>query len=319
MLLFPTILKFLLLGKNIHIRQRIKSLCTLLFHQKETMRKIWNIDLKSINKIIRIKRTWFYIEHSNVSGGNFENGSFGSGFFYQDSFNLYLVTARHVVLDEIYDEKGNIVDYKLKSQIGLIKFYARSSDRSVANEMKCDFLRLFHSGNLRFSRTDDILVAKIARVVWEDYVHVEYFDFIERIGERSRINPYVLNLIGNFENTNLGDDVFIFGFPKSLGLDKIEQYDFDRPLLRKGTLAGRNIENQTIVIDCPSFGGNSGGPVVEVFSHGTVRLIGIVVSFVPFTEYWVNPSYKIRNIEIDNSGYSIVEPIDKIMTLIDEF
>lgn len=248
----------------------------------------------------------------------FENGSFGSGFFYQDSLNLYLVTARHVVLSEVLDDKGNIVDYKLPSQTGLIKFYARNSDRSDVNEMKCDFLGLYQSGNMRFSPVDDVLVAKIARVIWDDYVHVEYLDFITRLGKRSRINTYLPDLVGGFDDTNLGNDIFIFGFPKSLGLNNIDQYNFDRPLLRKGTLAGRNVENKTIVIDCHSFGGNSGGPVIEVSYDRKIRLIGIVVSFVPFAEYWVNPGYKIRNIEIDNSGYSIVEPIDKIMSLIEE-
>ncbi len=249
----------------------------------------------------------------------FEEGSSGSGFFFQDSLNLYLVTARHVILNEVKDYQGKVIDYSLKSQFGKIKFYARNSDKSEANEMSCDFSGLFKAGLMKFGKKDDILVAEIAKIRYEKYVHVEYYEHIKRLGTISMINPYHIELVGYFEDTNLGDDVFIFGFPKSLGLGNISQFDFDRPLLRKGTLAGRYTKNRTIIIDCPSFGGNSGGPVIEITSNNQVKLIGIVTSFIPFIEHWVNPNYRIRNIEIDNSGYSVVEPIDKIIDVINEF
>ena len=75
----------------------------------------------------------------------------------------------------------------------------------------------------------------------------------------------------------------------------------------------------TIVIDSPTFGGNSGGPVLEIISNYPnidAKLIGIVVSFIPLEEIWYNPRYKITNKEIVNSGYTIIEPIEKIFNLI---
>lgn len=249
----------------------------------------------------------------------FDNGNSGSGFLFQDSFDIFLVTARHVVLNEVLNDKGKVIDYKLQSQNGTIKFYARESDKSEVNEMKCDFLKAYQSGNLKYSLTDDVLMVRLAKVKSDEYFHTEYLDFIFRQGKSTRINTYLPGAIGFFDDTQLGNDIFIFGYPKSLGLNKDDRYDFNRPLLRKGTLAGRNVESKTIIIDCPSFGGNSGGPVIEITNKGKIKLIGIVVSFLPYTEYWINPTYKIRNIEIDNSGYSVVEPIDKIIDLLNKF
>ena len=36
----------------------------------------------------------------------FDNGDFGSGLFYQDGGNLFLVTARHVIINEVKDNSG---------------------------------------------------------------------------------------------------------------------------------------------------------------------------------------------------------------------
>lgn len=52
------------------------------------------------------------------------NGDIGSGLIYQDTTNAYLVTARHVLFNEVKDSVGKIIDYALKSNMGLIKFYS---------------------------------------------------------------------------------------------------------------------------------------------------------------------------------------------------
>lgn len=46
------------------------------------------------------------------------------------------------------------------------------------------------------------------------------------------------------------------------------------------------------------------------------RIIGIVSQFVPFKETWINITHKISNLEISNSGYSIVTPIDPVLELL---
>ena len=73
---------------------------------------------------------------------------------------------------------------------------------------------------------------------------------------------------------------------------------------------------KTIIIDCPVYPGNSGGPVLEIdrenFMTTRFRIIGIVSEFVP----WVSLSPGDKNPEISNSGYSIVTPLDAIRELL---
>ncbi len=244
----------------------------------------------------------------------------GSGFIYNDSTHVYFVTARHVVLNEIKDHTGK-VDYQFISQKGTIKFYARTPERSEPNTMSIDFHELYKAGLLKFGLKDDILVAKIGTIKYDGYSRIEYVPFVERSGAISRLNSMNWEMVGKFDSTIIGDDVLISGFPASLGLKQNPQYDFKRPILRKGTLAGRYVEQKTLIIDCPSFGGNSGGPVIEVgesLYDNRVRLIGIVTSFIPLVEEWKNERYGITNVEVINSGYTVVEPIDKILDLIKE-
>ena len=252
---------------------------------------------------------------------DFESGISGSGCFYGDSNNVFIITARHVILQEKKDKKGKVIDYSLNGSKASVKFYARDSDKNSSNEMILDLIGLYKSGKLKYSPDSDILVINIAKIEYEGYPHVSYNKFVKRSGEMSMMNSFGAMHIGKFKDARPGNDIFIFGYPKSLGLKQQPQFDFNRPLLRKGTLAGKYIDKETIIIDCPSFGGNSGGPVLEVRGNpfnAKVQLIGIVVSFIPFTETWLNPTYNLKNMEIVNSGYSVVEPIDKILKLINE-
>jgi hypothetical protein len=93
-------------------------------------------------------------------------------------------------------------------------------------------------------------------------------------------------------------------------------------LLRKGIIAGKNPSRRTIILDCPSYYGNSGGPVVQAERLGLgkteFKIIGIVSQFVPFKETWVNVTHKMSHWEISNSGYTVVMPIDLVLDLIRE-
>ena len=117
--------------------------------------------------------------------------------------------------------------------------------------------------------------------------------------------------------------MFLFGYPTTLtGIipSVISIIATDEPLLRKGVVAGLSSKSDKIILDCPSYGGNSGGPVVQVdrepFGGGRFRPIGIVVSFIPYTEIWENRQTGMNHLNLINSGYSIVEPIDAIVLLL---
>jgi hypothetical protein len=118
------------------------------------------------------------------------------------------------------------------------------------------------------------------------------------------------------------NDVFIFGFPTSIGLKAIPQIDYLRPLLRAGVIAGTNEQAKTIILDCPAYGGNSGGPVLEIEEEDFVkkfRVIGVVSQFVPVAETWRNMTHGYNNTNISNSGYAIAIPMDFVLDLTAQF
>jgi hypothetical protein len=128
--------------------------------------------------------------------------------------------------------------------------------------------------------------------------------------------------IKKFDEVFTANDIYIMGYPPSIGIQQQPQIDYNAPLLRKGIVAGINQSNKTIVLDCLSFFGNSGGPVLQVihenFTSIRFDVIGIVIQYVPFTETWVNTTISYSNFQVHNSGYSIAEPMDSVLELIEK-
>jgi hypothetical protein len=242
-----------------------------------------------------------------------DNGGSGTGFLIRDSTCVYLVTARHVIIGEEQLPNGS-KKFGFFSNFGKIKAYPRDYEVSEPNIINIDFNYLYSNKKLTFSEGHDVLVAKIADV---DSIVVKYVDGISKTGVSTNINCFSIKELDSLKNVRAGNDVYIFGYPKSLALKELEQYDFNRPLLRKGTIAARDIRKQKVIIDCPSYPGNSGGPALMVDFEGNCKVIGIVVAFIPLIEQWQNSVYKeIRNVNVTNSGYSVVEPMDEIFKLI---
>jgi hypothetical protein len=120
-----------------------------------------------------------------------------------------------------------------------------------------------------------------------------------------------------FHDVTVSNDLFLFGYPTSLASNA--QLDRSTPLLRRGIVAGKT-EDQRLVIDCPVYFGNSGGLVMDVNecpNGRTYRGIGIATEMVPFTEeLWSKQFKKQVGVRYENSGYAIVEPMDRILELL---
>lgn len=119
-----------------------------------------------------------------------------------------------------------------------------------------------------------------------------------------------------------GDGIFLLGFPMGL-VDQIENL----PIVRGGTLArikdckaGRS---KSFFIDCQTFPGNSGGPVlnkVEIVSIegtnaiSTCFLIGIVAAYLPYQDIAISQqTSRPKIIFEENSGLSVVFPVSTIL------
>jgi hypothetical protein len=45
----------------------------------------------------------------------------------------------------------------------------------------------------------------------------------------------------------------------------------------------------------------------------------VLTEFIPYTETWENKTNKLTHVELSNSGYSVVTPIDKVLELISQY
>ena len=124
-----------------------------------------------------------------------------------------------------------------------------------------------------------------------------------------------------------GDFLYVLGFPMGL----VAQ-DRQHVILRQGVIARiRDLyekRNTDFIVDALVFPGNSGGPVVlkpEIVSiNGTkansnASLIGLIKSYIPYQDIAISQqTNKPRVIFEENSGLSIVEPVDHIIETISE-
>lgn len=124
-----------------------------------------------------------------------------------------------------------------------------------------------------------------------------------------------------------GDFVYVLGFPMGLVAP-----DRQHVILRQGVIARiRDLfekRNTDFVVDAVVFPGNSGGPVIlkpEVISitgtkaNSTAVLIGIIKSYIPYQDIAISQqTNRPRIIFEENSGLSLVEPVDHIIETIEE-
>jgi hypothetical protein len=240
----------------------------------------------------------------------------GSGFYLRRDTNIFLATARHVVGKLLNNQLALLSDSMLATS-----YWGTNSANT--NVIKIDLKTLVSGKNARFFIDRDIAILRIA---WADG------------SGKSMPTPGVVPLVPRinfqffadtdvnwkrFDEVFVGNDVYMMGYPGSIGDDQRKQIEYARPLVRKGCLAGRNAMNRTLIIDAAAFGGNSGGPVVEydqVAFQARWPLIGIVTELVPFMDQVeINNFSGAITKRLSHSGYAVVEPIDYVLQLISEW
>lgn len=124
-----------------------------------------------------------------------------------------------------------------------------------------------------------------------------------------------------------GDSVFIMGFPMGLiGQDR--QHVFVRSGIVSRIQDLFESKSKDFVVDSFVFPGNSGGPVLikpelvsitGTKSHNKSALIGIVKSYIPYTDIAISQQTgRPRIIFEENTGLTKVEPVDCIIETIEE-
>ena len=225
----------------------------------------------------------------------------GSGFIFNTGQNIYLLTAKHVLIGN----SGSLISDE-------IYFYSYPRNASKENyiEYKVNLRESFNQKKARFGNSFDIIAIQIG-IVQKNLIR--YYAFIHKTDKPNLINNFSLNdCVLTLDSINAGEEIFMIGYPKSLEITQHSNFDFNRPLLRSGVISGKDYEHNTVLIDCPSYGGNSGGPVL-LKKNNQIKMIGLVSSYVPYIDYWINPATKITNRETSNSGLTVVVPFYRIV------
>ena len=231
----------------------------------------------------------------------------GSGFYIQDSSRKFicLVTACHVIID--------LQKSILYSDTALFISYKKNSQRDSRDSFSVSLFSAFKSGMLKFDMVNDVAVVKFAVTNGRA---INYLPFVTKItSTNTYLNPLEIHQVKRITDLETMTDIYTIGYPKSLSLNV--NFDYNRPLIRHGILAGIDLVKNKIITDCPTYQGNSGGMVFEAnkFS-GNLFLIGLVSQFVPFEEHWKNEAYGYYNTNVYNSGYTVVSPVDAILNQI---
>jgi len=250
-------------------------------------------------------------------------GYSGSGFIIGHNNQLYLVTAKHVIYQQ--DQKtneSNLISKSLKIIVYPI-ISGKVSDKARIFELALESLSA--SNDVKSHHEADIVVIKLANTRNEDgKLYVDFLNDVKTIqASTGSIVNYDMSGSRRFNEVEITNDIFILGYPSSLSTIEMNQIDYDSPLVRKGIVAGKNVKNKSLILDCPVYGGNSGGLVLEMnetgLGTGNIHLVGVVVQFVPFVDTWQNIRFpELHNTSLQNSGYSVALPVDYIFDLIEK-
>ncbi len=128
-----------------------------------------------------------------------------------------------------------------------------------------------------------------------------------------------------------GTLVYALGFPISLDNGLVDTIS-KAPVCRLGCISRiehlyHNNNAKFFIIDAATYPGNSGGPVInrpEIISitntprNDTANLIGIVSAYIPYREQLMSTqTQRIRMINEENSGLTVVYPVDYIAEVVE--
>ena len=252
-----------------------------------------------------------------------DGGGGGSGFFIRIGLSQYFVTAKHVLFKD-----PATPELELRSDSAELISYSRDPKEKTRNHFALDLKALRAAGRLKAHPSRDVAIIEIAKVdaakdVQASTGELQGMRTLPDVTITESATKGILSApregLRLYEEVLVGNEVILFGYPVSLGLKELPQLDLTRPLLRRGVVAGLNAELKSIVLDCPVYPGNSGGPVLQVDQDPggrTLRVIGVVSQFVPFVASSVSSTASLPVSILLNSGYSIATPIDFVLELI---
>jgi hypothetical protein len=248
-----------------------------------------------------------------------EGKSKGSGFRLKYKDYNFLVSAKHVFFDGDNKIYGDILIANCPSSPlgkGKVMFQFDLTTAKIFSSDSADVCIVLIGKNHHYDSTHIPLMLDAEEHKRQSSLELENYVIIaEKTADY--ITSVDIEATRSLGEIGIANEVYLMGYPTSLGLTESKYFDVSKPLIRKGIVSGVNIKEQTFIIDCPSYQGNSGGPIVEQGEDGYFRVIGLVSQYIPYETTWYNNRERIKNIEIANSGFSVCVPFDKVVELIE--
>lgn len=240
-------------------------------------------------------------------------GTTGSGFHIYDSEAFYLVSAAHVLF------KGSRETFR--EPMTVTSLDRTTLVKPIKHQLDCE--TLFANNNL-LKHPDgniDVAVCRLGTITRREGAVVETYDMIRAEGvtpigydATTFIMGTPLTMCLRLEAAVPGEKIYLLGYPTSLAHTE-SALDRGYPLLRSGIIAGKPPSNK-IIIDCPTYPGNSGGLVMRAEDQCS---IGVAIRNIGFVEKLFS---SVDREEVSqrrhNSGYTVVEPMDRVIEVIDE-
>jgi len=248
---------------------------------------------------------------------SWDTGSTGSGFRLRHDSKTYFITAKHVLYDNENNFRGNKLELLCQTK--------DINDDSIFL-FEVDIVKLKVAGMVFQHSEYDIAAFLVHTNVEQGQVvgrqtgtTVEGVNLVKKSETSVIITVDAKTAVAFIDEALVANDIFLYGYPTSLGLKHLPQFDYSKPLLRKGIIANVNKKQGTIILDCPVYYGNSGGPVVQVEEIGDKffhKVIGVVSQFIPYYENWQNLSNGLIHTEVSNSGFSVAVAMDYVFEML---
>lgn len=238
-------------------------------------------------------------------------GTSASGFQISDDGFSYLVSAAHVLFKE-----------KLEVYPQPAKITVLDVDTHRPVEYELNFQTLYRNNCLvKHPDADvDVAVCRISRFAPTadadgrfSEVPMDGVTELTPLDENS-VQGLSLKAVRCLDQVRLCESILLLAHPTSLTRGD-RALSFGYPLMRSGIVAGTP-PSKRIIIDCPTYPGNSGG---LVFRASDQTAIGVAVRNISFTEKLFSSVDRAEvSLRRHNSGYTVVEPMDRVLETIEE-
>ena len=245
-------------------------------------------------------------------------GGGGTGFLVRRERDVFLVTARHVLINPMTEQ--------LWASEATLRALSKDIKETAVTVMQLNSGQLQDERQIRTDAVRDVAVVHLGSLTSEGLKTTPGVVVTDRAKGGIIVAPF--EYLTRYTAVDISSQIFMLGYP-SIGVTGAAQIDRTRPLVRSGIVAGVNAALKTIIIDAPVNHGNSGGPVLQLSRTNRLRIIGIATQFVPVPEdvLPLNPglasgppgSSSRTLLALGNSGYGVVASADAIIDLIASF